>query len=50
MESSGQAGRIHISAATAELLADRFELEPRGAMEVKSLGPVETFFVNGLKA
>ncbi len=50
MESSGQAGRIHISSATAELLADQFDLEPRGAMEVKSLGQVETFFVNGVKA
>ena len=50
MESSGQAGRIHISSATAQLLADRFDLEPRGAMEVKSLGQVETFFVNGVKA
>ena len=50
MESSGQAGRIHISSATAELLADRFTLEARGFMEVKSLGPVETYFVEGLKA
>ena len=50
MESSGQPGRIHVSSATAERLAGRFQLEPRGFMEVKSLGQVETFFVEGPKA
>ena len=49
MESSGEAGRIHVSSATAALPAGRFVLEPRGFMEVKSLGPVETFFVEGPK-
>ncbi len=50
MESSGQPGRIHVSSATAERLSGRFALEPRGFMEVKSLGQVETFFVEGPKA
>jgi class 3 adenylate cyclase len=45
MESTGQPGKIHISSATAELLKGHFELSPRGMIEVKSLGQVETFFV-----
>ncbi|MFD0668619.1 adenylate/guanylate cyclase domain-containing protein [Ramlibacter sp. MAHUQ-53] len=49
MESSGEAGKVHVSSATAALLAGRFVLEPRGFMEVKSLGQVETYFVEGLK-
>jgi adenylate cyclase len=47
MESTGQPGRIHVSANTAKLIANDFKLEPRGSIEVKSLGMVETFFVNG---
>ncbi len=49
MESTGQPGRIHVSANTAELIQDAFDLESRGAIEVKSLGMVETFFVSGRK-
>jgi class 3 adenylate cyclase/CheY-like chemotaxis protein len=49
MESTGQPGRIHISTHTAQLIEGEFNLEPRGAIEVKSLGMVETFFVNGRK-
>lgn len=47
MESTGQPGRIHVSANTAQLLGNDFQLESRGSIEVKSLGMVETFFVNG---
>ena len=46
MESTGQPGRVHVSAQTAALVAGHFELEARGSIEVKSLGQVETFFVN----
>lgn len=49
MESTGAPGRIHVSASTAQLIGQDFELESRGFIEVKSLGPVETFFVNGRK-
>ncbi len=49
MESTGQAGKIHVSSSTAELLQGHFELEPRGMIEVKSLGQVETFFVESKK-
>jgi class 3 adenylate cyclase len=46
MESTGQPGRVHVSTQTAALLGGEFDLEPRGSIEVKSLGQVETFFVN----
>jgi hypothetical protein len=36
-----------VSANTAELIRNDFQLESRGFIEVKSLGQVETFFVNG---
>ena len=50
MESSGQPGRIHVSEATAGLLADNFDLEHRGMVETKSLGLLSTYFVNGRRA
>jgi len=45
MESASEPGRINISAHTAALLEGKFRLTPRGPIEVKSLGPVDTFFV-----
>jgi class 3 adenylate cyclase len=47
MESTGEPGRIHVSVNTANLVKNDFKLESRGSIEVKSLGQVETFFVNG---
>jgi class 3 adenylate cyclase len=47
MESTGEPGRIHVSVNTANLVRNDFKLESRGSIEVKSLGQVETFFVNG---
>jgi len=47
MESHGAAGMIHVSAATRELLGERFRLEPRGEVAVKGSGPMETFFLLG---
>ena len=47
MESTGMPGKVHVSAATAGLLAGKYNLESRGHIEVKSLGQVETFFVEG---
>jgi len=45
MESTGLPGKVHVSADTAALLHGKYTLESRGTIEVKSLGPVETFFV-----
>ncbi|HEY8079571.1 MAG TPA: adenylate/guanylate cyclase domain-containing protein [Labilithrix sp.] len=45
MESHGEPGRIQVSEATRDLLADRFELEARGAIAVKGKGEMRTFFL-----
>ena len=45
MESHSMTGRIQVSAATARALAGRFPLEPRGIIDVKGKGPMETFFL-----
>jgi class 3 adenylate cyclase len=45
MESHGEPGRIHVSAATRDLLGDEFLFEDRGAVAVKGSGPMETFFL-----
>jgi adenylate cyclase len=47
MESHGTPGRIQISRATHELLADEFECEPRGQIPVKGKGDVETWYLVG---
>jgi adenylate cyclase len=46
MESHSLPGRIQVSAATKAVLGDRFPLEPRGIIEVKGKGLMETFFLN----
>jgi len=45
MESTGQTGRVHVSASTAQQLRHHFELQPRGEVTVKGIGSMETFFV-----
>jgi guanylate cyclase len=50
MESHGTPGRIQITRATYELLADEFECEPRGTIAVKGKGDVEAWFLVGLSA
>ena len=40
-------GRIHVSETTYELLRDGFDLEPRGAVDVKGKGPMRTWFLVG---
>jgi adenylate cyclase len=49
MESHGTPGRIQITRATYELLADEFECEPRGTIAVKGKGAVEAWYVVGPK-
>lgn len=50
MESTGTPGRVHVSPSTAHHLIKHFELEARGAVTVKGIGEVETFFVQGPRA
>ena len=47
MESTGEAGRIQVAPTTHELLADRFELNERGVIEVRGKGPMNTWFLIG---
>ncbi len=48
MESSGEVGRVNISATTYKLIKDFFQCEFRGKMPVKYKGDIAMFFVNGL--
>jgi class 3 adenylate cyclase len=47
LEHHGEPGRVHVSAAVAERLSGRFRCEPRGAVELKGRGAMETFFLAG---
>jgi adenylate cyclase len=47
MESHGAAGRIQITRATYELLADEFVCEPRGTIVVKGKGEIEVWHLVG---
>jgi guanylate cyclase len=48
LDSHGEAGRIQVQAATAEVLrAQGFELRPRGVVEVKGKGPLATCWLEG---
>ena len=46
MESYGLPGRVHVSAATRQALGDAFRFEPRGLLDVKGKGSMETYFVD----
>ena len=45
MESHSLPGRIQISAAIRAALGDGFSLEPRGMMDIKGKGMMETYFL-----
>jgi len=47
MESHGVPDRIHVTSAVASRLRGRYRFEPRGPIEVKGKGTVETFFLVG---
>jgi class 3 adenylate cyclase len=49
MESHGAPGRVHVSETTRQALGDTFRFEPRGLLEVKGKGSMETFFVHRRK-
>lgn len=50
MEAAGHAGKINISQSTYELVNNEFECTFRGEVQVKSLGRVKMYFVNGRKS
>jgi class 3 adenylate cyclase len=45
MESYGAPGQVHVSAATRLALGDAFRFEPRGSLDIKGKGLVETYFL-----
>jgi class 3 adenylate cyclase len=47
MESQGMPGRIQVSAPTYERLAADFTFEPRGTVEIKGKGALQTYFLTG---
>jgi guanylate cyclase len=47
MESHGTSGRIQITRATYDLIADEFECEPRGTISVKGKGEMEVWHILG---
>jgi class 3 adenylate cyclase len=47
MESHGVPDRIHVTAAVEARLRGRFRFEPRGPIEVKGKGTMETYFLVG---
>lgn len=50
MESHSLPGAIHCTEATAMLLRETFHLQPRGAMEIRGKGEMQTFLVTGVMA
>jgi class 3 adenylate cyclase len=50
MESHGEPDRIHISSAMAQVLRERFEVSPRGEVEIKGKGKMQTFWLEGRRA
>jgi adenylate cyclase len=47
MEQTGEPGRIQVTAEAQKRLEEKFILEPRGAIEVKGKGTIETWFLLG---
>jgi class 3 adenylate cyclase len=50
MESTGVPGRFQVTPETEARLRDRFEFEPRGPIQVKGKGLINTWFVVGRRA
>jgi class 3 adenylate cyclase len=47
MESSGEPGKVNISATTYNLVKDKFSCVARGEIEAKHKGMIEMYFVEG---
>ncbi len=48
MEAHGVPGKIQLTRATYELIRGDFECSPRGVVDVKGKGPMETWFLEGV--
>ena len=49
MESAGEAGKVNISGITYQLVKDKFDCVRRGNIEVKNMGKMDMYFVEGIK-
>jgi adenylate cyclase len=49
MESAGEPGKVNISGITYQLVKEKFDCIPRGKIEVKNMGKMDMYFVEGLK-
>jgi adenylate cyclase len=47
MESAGEAGKVNISGITYQLVKEKFRCNRRGKIEVKNMGKMEMYFVDG---
>jgi adenylate cyclase len=50
MESYGVPNRVHVSAATWLRLKDAFAFEPRGPIEIKGKGAMQTYLLTDRRA
>ena len=49
MESQGEAGKVHITGATYDLIKEEFECVSRGTIPIKGKGEMETWFLDSQK-
>jgi len=47
MESSGAPGHVHVSADTRLMLGEAYLFEPRGSLDIKGKGVMDTYFLLG---
>jgi adenylate cyclase len=47
LETTAEPGQVHVSADVAAALGDRYRLDPRGPINLKGKGRMETFFLVG---
>ncbi len=47
MASSGEPGRIQVTTSTYERLRDTYRLKPRGTIQVKGRGHMDTYWLRG---
>ena len=45
MESQGIPGQVQVSASTYALIGDRFPCRHRGRLDIKGLGPMDTYLM-----
>jgi adenylate cyclase len=50
LESSAEPNQIHVSATFANEVGGRFQLEPRGTIDLKGKGETRTYFLLGLRS